>query len=122
MRIEKRKQKRFFTQDDAFAAMRADFKKIGKINDISTGGLSFSYLVQPSPKAKASVDSQFVDIFLSGNQYHLPEVPCNVVYDIPNPAFFKTNDAEMFRCGLEFKPLNTNQIGQLNMFIKKYTK
>lgn len=118
---ENRKYGRFIAQDNAFAALRAGFKKVGKINDISTNGLSFSYLSRPA-ETKESEDYLFVDIFLSGDKYHLSHVPCEMVYEIPDAGFLTIDNTAFFRCGLEFKQLNPRQIDQLNIFIENYTK
>ena len=42
MDIEQRKYVRFSVQDNAFAALRSGFEKIGKVNDISKKGLAIS--------------------------------------------------------------------------------
>jgi len=44
MTIERRYYVRFLAKDNAFAALRDGFKKVGKINDVSINGLGFSYL------------------------------------------------------------------------------
>ena len=44
--MERRKFTRFLTQDDAFAALRGNLTKIGKIYDISLKGLAFRYLAE----------------------------------------------------------------------------
>lgn len=42
MNIDKRKYIRFLAQDDAFAAL--GFSIVGKVKDISMGGLAFGYI------------------------------------------------------------------------------
>lgn len=118
--MENRKHKRYRAQENAFVALRIDFKKTGRISDISTNGLSFSYLAKNS-NADTHKDTLFADIFLSRNRFHLPHLPCTIVYEISDFSAIKINGAEMFRCGLEFKDLNRHQIERLNVFIKNYT-
>ena len=120
MRIENRKYKRYRAQENAYVALRIDFKRTGKISDISTNGLSFSYLAKNSNN-DTHTDPLFADIFLSGNRFHLSHLPCTIAYEISGVGSIKINGAEMHRCGLEFKDLNRHQIEQLNVFIKNHT-
>jgi len=104
----------------AFAAMRNGFKKVGKVNDISIRGLAFSYLSETN-EADADRHSSKVDIFLSGNGFHLSNLPCKIVYDFVEPSSDKGFFVKMFRCGLYFGELNENQLDKLNFFIKNHT-
>ena len=120
MTIERRKYVRFLAKDVSFAALRNGFKKVGKISDISIGGLGFSYLSEITEIDVAGHISE-VDIFLSGNGFHLSNVPCRIVYEAPgstpNEGFF----VRMSKCGLMFGELNGSQLEQLELFIENYT-
>jgi len=120
MAMEQRKYVRFLTQDNAFAALRIGFKKVGKVNDISIKGLAFSYL-RKTTKADSDLDYSQVDIFLSGNGFHISNMPCRIVYDIPDPTPDEGLFVEMSRCGLHFQKLTESQSEQLNLFIKNHT-
>jgi len=122
MDIEQRKYVRFSVQDDTFAALRlrSEFKKVGKVNDISIRGLAFSYLSETS-EADADRHSSKVDIFLSENGFHLYKVPCRIVYDIPDVTLYKGLFVKMARCGLHFGELIESQSELLDFFIKNYT-
>jgi hypothetical protein len=120
MGVERRKYVRFLAQDNTFAALRIGFKKVGKISDISINGLAFSYL---SETVGAGSDRHLtqVDIFTSGNNFHLPNVPCKIVYDIQDPTSGKYTGLMMCRCGLKFKAPTKSQSEQLELFIKSHT-
>jgi len=118
--MEKRKYVRFSVQDNAFAAIRSEFEKIGKLNDISEKGLSFSYLIE-NIKVFSDKNNLEVDIFLSGNGYHLEKVPCKIVYDIEDPKSDKTYNILKHRCGLQFGELNNSQSELLELFLKNFT-
>lgn len=120
MSAERRKYVRFLAKDTAFAALRSGFKKVGRIKDISIGGLAFSYFSETYEMNSDSHVSQ-VDIFLSGNGFHLPNVPCKIVYDITNSENGKGFLVNMSRVGLKFGELAENQLEQLSYFIKHYT-
>jgi hypothetical protein len=99
MSIERRRYIRHLTKENAFAALRNESIIIGKINDISTDGLAFSFLsetIQPD----SAVHQTKVDIFDSKNGFHIHRVPCKIVYDIPDSSHNKGFFARMSRCGL----------------------
>jgi len=120
MDIEQRKYPRFSAQDNTFAALGSEFETVGKINDISIKGLALSYLNE-SIKAGSDRDFSQVYIFLSRNSFHLPKVPCKIVYDIQHPKS-NTNDSIMMRrCGLHFGKLSKKQSELLELFLENYT-
>jgi hypothetical protein len=121
MGAERRRYVRFLAQDNAFAALRSGFEKVGKISDISLKGLSFSYF-RKDVEADSNRNLSQVDIFLSGNGFHLPNVPCRIAYDIREPTSGISNSIAMYRCGLHFGELINNQSEQLIFFIKNYTE
>jgi hypothetical protein len=120
MAIEQRESPRFSVQDRTFAALGSEFETVGKVNDISIKGLFLSYL---SESIKTSSDRNFsqVYIFLSRNSFHLPKVPCKIVYDIQDPKSIKNNSIMMCRCGLHFDKLSKNQSELLELFLENYT-
>ena len=114
--MERRKFTRFRTQDNAFAAIRGDFTKVGKIYDISLNGLAFRYL------AEEISEEEFiqVDIFLTSNGFHLSSVPCTMVYNIKESTSTSLS-ISAYRCGLSFKHLNEEVQNKLNFFLNNYT-
>jgi hypothetical protein len=121
MNAERRKFARVLAQDMAFAALRDGFKTVGRIRDISVGGLCFSCFKENSEKISESHHTE-VDIFLSKNGFHLRNVPCRVVYDIPNSSDDHGLFVQMNRCGVSFGGLHKTQLDELNFFIKHYTR
>lgn len=109
-------------RDDVIVALKNGFTKIGKVEDISTGGLSFEHI-----ENKISNDDSFENnIILLVDGLRLPKVPCRVVYDIPvsmsdeyqvSPVLFITR-----RCGVEFDRLSEDQKMELDRFIETYTQ
>jgi len=114
--MERRKFTRFRTQDNAFAALRGDFTKVGKIYDISLNGLAFRYLAEQMSEEEYT----HVDIFLSYNGFHLPSVPCTIIYNVKE----STSDSlsiSPYRCGLSFKPLKQEVQNKLDYFLNNHT-
>jgi hypothetical protein len=122
MGTEQRMSSRFLVQDNVIAAIRNGFARIGKVKDISTGGLSFEHIEDEI----SSQEAPLKNIFLFISEFCLPKVPCRVVYDIPvglpdeYPTCFihyKTR-----RCGVKFEALSEDQKTHLEIFLKTYTK
>ncbi|RZB33523.1 MAG: hypothetical protein SRB2_03952 [Desulfobacteraceae bacterium Eth-SRB2] len=114
--MEKRKFTRFRTQDNAFAALRGDFTKVGKIYDISLNGLAFRYLAEEMSEEEYTQ----VDIFLSDNGFHLPAVPCTVIYHLKESTSGSLSISP-YRCGLSFKHLNEEVQNKLDYFLNNHT-
>jgi hypothetical protein len=114
--MERRRFTRFRAQDDAFAALRGNFSKVGKINDISLNGLAFRYIAEKISDEKFA----HVDVFLSKNGFYLSGVPCTIVYD-EKEYISNSNPASPYRCGLKFKPLKEEKQNKLEFFLDNCT-
>jgi len=113
--MERRKFTRFRVQDDAFAALRGNFTKVGKIYDISLNGLAFKYLAEEIINEKLGR----VDVFLSSNGFHMSEIPCTIIYD-EGESTSNSNAVSSYRCGLEFKALKEDQKDKLEFFLNHH--
>ncbi len=118
--VEKRKTARFILKEGAFAAFGSGPPKIGKVQDISQGGLSFEYLYDSETESEAKL----VDVWMSGVKYALRDVPCKRVYDIRSASDYENQpfvSTIMNRCGLQFGTLSTDQSAKLSSFIREHT-
>jgi len=121
MKIENRKHIRFLPQENAFAALGKNYTKVGKVRDICKGGLAFEYIAGETTRNQ---DTQ-VDIFLTGNVFHLYNVPCEVVYEadihVPhvNTKFVRLLTTR--RCGIKFGDLSESDIRELDKFLAAHT-
>jgi hypothetical protein len=122
MGTEQRNNIRFLVQDDVIVALRNHSTKIGKVKDISKGGLSFEHIYEEDPTRETSKK----DIFLWVNEFCIAKVPCRVVYDIPVRMSSEyqslTIQLNTRRCGVQFDTLSEGQTAQLDFFLKTYTK
>ena len=114
--MERRKFTRFHARDDAFAALRGNFSKVGKIYNISLNGLAFRYLA----KEMSEDIYTHVDIFLSSNGFHLSDLSCTVIYD-EKESTSNSNTVSPYRCGLQFKAFKVEQQDQLEYFLNNHT-
>ena len=116
---ERRKFGRFLAQDRAFAVLRPDFARLGKIKDISEGGLSFEYVAYQEEEQDASE----LDIFLSEGGFHLSKMPCSIIYDIRMREKYEVSARiQRRRCGLRFGRLTKAQARQLDFFLENHTR
>jgi hypothetical protein len=116
---ERRKFTRLLAEDTAFAVLRPHFTKLGKIKDMSEGGLAFEYIAYEGQKE----DTSGMDIFLSGDRFYLGRIPCRIRYDIKIAERYQTpiDRIERRRCGLQFGELTDEQAAQLEFFLKNHT-
>jgi len=90
---------------------------LGRIRDISRGGLAFEYVCSEGGREESSA----IDIFLSGQGFYLPEIPCKVVYDFHMGADLPSiSEFQERRCGVEFGKLTEEQERKLELFFSTY--
>ena len=120
--IEQRKYARFVLEHETFAAIGNNYNIVGKVIDISLGGLSFEYILNRNLKKKYSK----LDIFTFGSIFHLYNLPCNIIYNIDvNVPFVNNSFVKILttkRSGLEFDELTEDDFLQIELFIKNNLK
>ncbi|MEW6673790.1 MAG: PilZ domain-containing protein [Thermodesulfobacteriota bacterium] len=120
MKQERREKERRQPKALTFVALRPEFIKLGKLMDISSSGLCFEYIAKgdavPGPEALE------MDMFISGNGYYLPNVPCRLVYDVrtERETSFMVG-LEYRRCGLQFTRLSEKQMDRLEYYLTHHT-
>jgi hypothetical protein len=117
MNPERRKTVRFLPQTETYVALRPKFTKLGRLIDISKGGLAFQYI---GPKEEGRGPTQ-LDLFTGNNGFYLSRLPCKVIYDIsllkketPSPPM------EPRRCALEFGEPTEAQAAQLESYLANH--
>ena len=122
MATEKRKYARVLPQGNAFAALGRRYTKVGRIKDISLGGLAFEYISDIGTDR----DSSQIDIFIIGDVFHLYNIPCKVVYDIPHPAVLENLESIKIsptkRCGIRFGVMTEDDLVQIKLFLEIHSK
>jgi len=104
----------------AFAAVSPDSGRLGKILNISRGGLLFEYLCYGTDAANVSL----VDIFLPDNEFHLFGIPCRIIADEIPPAGVGCTNLSVVtckRCSLCFGQLSDAQRERLKFFLENFT-
>ena len=119
---ERRRYIRFLPKDNAFAALGEGFSKIGKIIDISAGGLSFGYMSQLENNNN---EHSILAIFMADNAFHVRNLPCKVVSDIPVNIYEGSIDSSISvisrRCGIKFTDFSASQNENLENFLTFHT-
>ena len=96
---ERRQYERYAVSQDLYLIFRPDFQKIGRLRDISKGGVCFDYTNLGGGKTPKNVE---IDIFSAKRELHLTRIYCRVVYDLPIEPQSTFKRISLRRCGLEF--------------------
>ena len=120
--MDKRKYPRFSVEENVIVALQNGLNRIGKVKDISLGGLSFEHIYEEDLIGGDSRKSLILWI----NDVNLPNIPCRIVYDKPlqTPSEYDSLTIRLITrlCGIEFESLTDQQITQLELFLKTYAK
>ncbi len=118
MEAERRQHPRYRVRKGKFEVFSRDSKIIGKLHNMSQGGLVFQY----TPAGGEKAESETIDIMAkSPDLFYLPGVDCRTVYDISALIENQTFSGVATRlCGLKFVRLQKEQTQKLALFIKKY--
>jgi hypothetical protein len=119
LKREKRKYDRYVAPSKTFAALGPNFTTVGRVREISLGGVGLEYITDRSPIGNPSQ----VDIFLAENSFHLSGIPCRVVYDLPLLPLNPKEDTQFMikKCGLALGHLLESQTAQLKHFLETET-
>ena len=115
---ERRQHPRYRVRKGKFEVFSRDSKIIGKLHNISEGGLVFQY----TPAGGEKAESETIDIMgKSPDLFYLPSVACRAMYDISALAEDQSFTGAATRmCGVKFVRLQKDQTQKLTHFIKKY--
>jgi len=135
-RVEHRYHQRFQLKEDAFALIRSTSAgplniqgksmgciacavfdarpvRLGKIDNISMGGLMFQHVTR-----KTQLNKTFVlDILLADCRFYLANMPFKIKADVVLPEDIPGSSFEMGQIRLEFQNLSAYQQARLNDFI-----
>jgi hypothetical protein len=113
-KTERRKFRRYQTYGDAFAVIESDIRKMGKIVDISLGGLAFQYI----GNGKVPPSASYLDIFSSADRFHLGGIPFTTISDFAVKGQSSFAGIQMRRLGVRFVRLTNAQESSLGEFFR----
>lgn len=114
---ERRKHERLKVKEDVVAVSISGDNKVGKIKDISKGGIALLFRkddAQTKPSMK-------VDILSVGDDFYLRNLPVKTVLGTQIAINGAADDLPKWRLGLQFEKLTYYQKLLLNFFLQKYT-
>ncbi len=111
---DRRRFHRFGIKNAVFITFRPEFDMIGKLTDISAGGLAFEYNSFGDREKSELVE---IALFSHPKDYSLPKAVCRVVYDREVEDCYSFKGFQTRRCGLEFCDLTSDQMLQLDMLM-----
>ena len=109
---DRRKHKRHRAQASAFVDIRIGRIKVGKIVDISRGGLAFRY-VADRERLKEEFD---LDMYSRVNDFRVEYVPVNTIWDRGSPPELSFTTRTRLR-GVQFGKLTQTQFSELERFL-----
>ncbi len=114
---ERRNHTRFQAKAGAYTVFSSRSIIPGRINDISLGGLCFSYV----EGEEWYHESSELDILFGDDDFYLDKIPFETVSDtiIENESPY--SQIIMRRCGVKFGKMNADQLEQLKYFISQNT-
>ncbi|MBW2172098.1 MAG: PilZ domain-containing protein [Deltaproteobacteria bacterium] len=115
--IERREDKRFHAPTGAFAVLGPNGTKVGRVIDISLGGLAFRHVDKEEPLNELNE----IDVFMVDDDFHVNKIPFETVSDCEimngGPLALVTTR----QSGLRFGELTSNQRSLLEYFIQNHT-
>ena len=111
--VERRRHKRHQLKKEAYAVLSPDYATMGKIIDISKGGLA--YFCSETP-----VQDE-IDIFCPATEYTIEKIKVNVVSSIELKTIENGKYTQKRRCSLQFVLLTKGQEAALEYFFQNYT-
>ena len=116
MENERRKFTRFLVPENVYAALGPSFSKVGRIKDVSIGGLAIEYITD----GDSAPGNSHVNIFTREGKFFLSKLPCKIVYDVPlepsaGPQAYRLTQK---RCGVQFHRFTNKLTKRLEGFLK----
>ncbi|MCK8603895.1 PilZ domain-containing protein [Desulfoferrobacter suflitae] len=116
--LDRRQFKRHPVKGDFFITFRPEFRRMGRVKDISKGGVGLEYTIYDDQKALENVE---VDIFSAEADLHISKIPCKVAYDVRVDNYPSFDNLQVRRCGLEFAELSYQQYAAINSLVSLHT-
>jgi hypothetical protein len=111
-RADRRKHKRHRAQVSAFVDIRIGRIKVGKIVDISRGGLAFRYVDE-----RERLKEQFeLDMYFRDNDFRMEYVPVKTIWDRGSARELSFSTRTRLR-GVQFGKLKQTQFSELERFL-----
>ncbi len=112
--MERRNSPRYRVRDGIFAHVASGMKALGRVLDVSEGGLSIEYLADEETPQDEGV---LLSLFGRGGRFYLENVPLKTVSDYEIPREYDFSVVTVRRMGMAFGEMEPDQKKQLYGFI-----
>jgi hypothetical protein len=114
--VEQRQYKRFRVRDDTVVIFRFPDAEMGRLIDISMGGLTFDWVTSEV----LPIEVTKLDICRTGSLFILYNLPCQSIWEL---SIYEKHPTSLHRkrCGVQFGELTPEQRFQLEHFIQNHT-
>ena len=118
MTVERRQHPRYNIPGVEFRVFTRNAEILGKLEDISKGGLAFRF----APEPVGAPSFRTIDVTATGpERFNLAEISCKQIYEVSvlteDQSFTGTRT---HRCGVQFLDLNDVQEQQLRFLLDHY--
>lgn len=114
--VDRRKDKRFQTEKNVYAVLRARGSKLGRVVDISRGGLAFRY-VSLGRHLKGPLE---LDLLSQRYDYRIDKIPVKVITDLDVAGKKAFRSTGLKRVGVKFGKLTPEQKIKVGYFIRDH--
>jgi c-di-GMP-binding flagellar brake protein YcgR len=114
---ERRKYRRLQAEENTFALLKGQVSKLGRLMDISQGGLAFRY-VSIGERLEGPLE---LDLVTPKDDLRLNGLPVRVVSNFGMRSKTPSGPIKLRRVGVQFRELTHDQQSQLDHFIRNYT-
>jgi hypothetical protein len=123
---ERRRHIRYRPKEGTFAAIGPNYELVGRVRDISRGGLCFTYFDFGDEKSpEQDLFSNQIDIYMLNNEFNLRGVRCVIVnnefYIEKNLIHFSGAVPAMKRCGIRFESVSLEQEKEITRYLLSMT-
>ncbi|MEW6079031.1 MAG: sensor domain-containing diguanylate cyclase [Thermodesulfobacteriota bacterium] len=115
---DRRKKTRISVENGTAALLTYDQVKIGKIIDISLGGIGFSYIGDTDGDLTGKTCR--IDMLIHSYNFYFEKIPCNIISDFVIQNNFSLDAKPLKRCDIQFQELNRSQKAQLEYLITSH--
>ena len=115
--MDRRENRRRRVKNGAYAVLPRLWK-VGQIEDISQGGLSFSYV----PLEESQCEAGLMEIYFANDFFHLKKIPFETVSEFSIDEKTPFSYVERRRYCVKFTSLTAFQKKQIDYFIKNYAQ
>ncbi len=104
----RRKSKRYEVVEEIFITFKPGFKFVGKLMDISTGGLAFEYIIFGEHEIPRMANAYI----FSQQHFDLTRLSCKIIHDDRIDCERAAGVHQIRRCGVEFSNLSGLELNQ----------